>query len=99
VFTFALTTDTLNCTLRSNICDLQFNIIYFCEILKIPLSLDNKMHKYFNIQFYTYNIMPLTYFDPSWIKFREELLTMDIIYLLGINKFNVIELGALMKVI
>jgi hypothetical protein len=57
------------------------------------------MHKYFNIQFYTYNIMPPTYFDPLWIKFRKELITMDVIYLLGINKFNVIESGALMKVL
>jgi hypothetical protein len=43
--------------------------------------------------------MPATYFDPLWIKFREELLTMDVICLLGINKFNVIGLGALLKVL
>jgi len=54
------------------------------KYLKIPLNLANKMHKYLNIQFYTYNIMPPTYFDPLWIKFREELITMDITSLLGI---------------
>ena len=43
--------------------------------------------------------MHTTRFDALWIKLREELITMDIFCLLGINKFNIIELGALMKVL